>query len=483
MGQPDETDECVAEEPAATMTDDAWDGLLERIADGGVIPVVGSQLLVDPAGRSIPARVAARLLATLSPGADASALSPGRELDDAIEFLQRSGAIGPSRLYEAVYHAIKAVTGSEADIPRALSQLAEIDGFRFLVTVTPDDMLQRCLAKRARVHEFIARSAYAQNRTSETLVRGPHAAPDVVDLLYLFGKAKPTPGFAINEEDVLEYAHDFLTGRALPSELRDELSSRNMLFIGCHFPDWLSRLLLRATNHGRLSSVRDKREWMVERLQPRESLTLFLNNFSKDTVILSEMEPAAFVGELHRRWKRRIDTGAASGTALSGGSSPRGALFFVSYSRLTDLKRAEALCESLLKMGVRSDEIWFDRHSLEPAEDFQQKILAGIRDCRYFVPLLSADAVARGEAFVLKEWRAANRRLEGMGRTFIAPMIIDPEFEPDRFINPGREVPDWPVLQWENLNFCHAPEGNPDGRTLHALKNLVRLASDVRSVS
>ncbi len=483
MGQPDETDVCIAEELTATMTDDAWDGLLERIADGGVIPVVGSQLLVDPAGRSIPARVAARLLATLSPGADASALSPGRELDDAIESLQRSGAIGPSRLYEAVYHAIKAVTGTEADIPRALSQLAEIDGFRLLVTVTPDDMLQRCLARRARVREFIARSAYAQNRAPEALAASPCAAPDVVDLLYLFGKAKPIPGFAINEEDVLEYAHDFLSGRALPGELRQELSSRNMLFIGCHFPDWLSRLLLRATNQCRLSSVRDKREWMVERLHPRESLTLFLNNFSKDTVILSETEPAAFVDELHRRWQRRAVAGGAPTSPLSDGTTPRSALFFVSYSRVTDLKRAEVFCESLMKMGVRDDEIWFDRRSLEPGDDFQQKILAGIRDCRYFVPLLSDGAIGRQEAFVLKEWRAANRRLEGMGRTFIVPMIIDPEFDFDRFTDPGREVPDWPVLQWANLNVCHAPEGKADGRTLHTLKNLVRLATDVRSVS
>ena len=481
MGQRDETDECVAED-AAAMTDDAWDGLLERIADGAVIPVVGSQLLVDSAGRSIPARVAMRLLATLSPGTNASVLSAGRELDDAIEYLQRSGAIGPMRLYEAVYHAIKVVTGTEGDVPQALSQLATIDGFRFLVTVTPDDMLQRCLAKRARVNEFVARSAYAQNRAAQALVAGSRSSPDVVDLLYLFGKAKPTPGFAINEEDVLEYAHDFLAGRALPAELRDELSSRNMLFIGCHFPDWLSRLFLRATNQGRLSSVRDKREWMVERLQPRESLTLFLNNFSKDTVILSDMEPAAFVDELHRRWQQRARTEAASAASLAGETPPRGALFFVSYSRAADLKRAEAFGESLLKMGVRSGEIWFDRHSLEPGADFQQNILSGIRDCRYFVPLLSADAVSRDEAFVLKEWRMANRRLEGMGRTFIMPLIVDPEFEPDRFINPGREVPDWPVRQWEHLDIGHAPEGSPDGRTLHALKNLVRLASDVRSI-
>jgi TIR domain len=463
------------------MSDDAWDALLDRVADGGVVPVVGSQLLAGPAGHgSFSALVAARLLSKLSPATDTNRLSPGHELDDAVALLQRARDVGPSRLYEAVYQAIKHVTREDAAIPLALRQLASISGFRLMVTVTPDDMLARCLSQRVRVNEFVARSAYDQTSPPNPLAAGWISNPGVVHLLYLFGKAKPTPAFAIHEEDVLEYAHDFLAGRAIPVELRDELNGRSTMFIGCRFPDWLSRLFLRATSNGRLSGLREKRHWMVERLQPGESLTLFLNNFSKDTVVLSQLEPSAFVGELHRRWQlHQALVNVPAPPRHEGAPSPH-TLFFVSYSRATDLPRAEALCQALLSLGVRNHEIWFDRSTLEPGVDFQQNIADGIAKCEYFLPLLSTGAVAREEAFVLSEWRRANRRLSTMGRRFVMPLIVDSDYEPERFITPDRDVPDWPVREWPALDFGHAPEGRPDGRTLQALKGWLRQASGRR---
>ena len=68
-----------------------------------------------------------------------------------------------------------------------------------------------------------------------------------VQLLYLLGKSSPAANFAIHDEDVLEYAHNVIARGSVPNVFIGELQQRNLLLIGCNFPDWLSRFFLRAT--------------------------------------------------------------------------------------------------------------------------------------------------------------------------------------------------------------------------------------------
>ena len=155
-------------------------------------------------------------------------------------------------------------------------------------------------------------------------------------------------------------------------------------------------------------------------------------------------------------------------TPLGGDErAPGGAMFFVSYSRVGDLPRAETLVRRLIGLGAAEAEVWFDRRSIEPGHDFRNQILGGIRGCRYFVPLLSDKANGREEAFVFSEWREANDRLSRMNREFVFPVIVDPDYEP------GRYTAD-PVRSWRGIDFGHAPQGEPDARLLAKFKNLLR---------
>ena len=157
---------------------------------------------------------------------------------------------------------------------------------------------------------------------------------------------------------------------------------------------------------------------------------------------------------------------------------PPGTMFFISYSRKTDLPRAESLYQALLGQGVTHGEVWFDRHSIEPGQDFQRRILDGIRSCRYFLPLLSRACNSRERAFVFTEWVEANKLLTSMNRDFVFPVIVDADFEPERYTHKA-------ALQWvdEHLDFAHAPEGVPDGRLQAKLKKLVRDARGRREPS
>jgi hypothetical protein len=221
---------------------------------------------------------------------------------------------------------------------------------------------------------------------------------------------------------------------------------------------------------------------LIEQLKPSESLTLFLECYSKDTEILSQMEPADFVAELHRRWMAEHGGEADESPKSEVGAPPQGAMFFVSYSRCTDHARAETVVQTLLKLGVSKEEVWFDRTNVDPGHDFRQRILNGIDSCRYFIPLLSESANDREEAFVFIEWRKANERLEGMNREFVMPVIVDADYRPERYSL--SQAPDWPVRLWKDrLDFGHAPGGVPDERTMARLKGLIREARRERGAA
>ena len=447
------------------MNEAAWKRLLNLIRDGNVVPVVGPQLLVGGEGRpSLQRNIAERLLSQYEVEIDLDQLSPFRELDEAVSRLKN--VTHPQDLYADVHAIMRELTAGDAAIPPPIRQLAQITDFRLFVTLTPDDLLARSLRQQRAVNEIV-HSPKLPTSESRDLPADWHTRPGEVQLLYLFGKSRATPMFAIHDEDILEYAHNLIArGSQVPTAFFGELQERNLLLIGCNFPDWLSRFFLRLTNKSRLSE-KVKREWLIEQLRPEESLPCFLRSYSRDTEILGHIPPVEFVAELHRRWMAEHGADAEASTTPAQETVPRGAMFFISYSRITDLPRAEALFQSLLGLGVSEAEVWFDRQAIEPGQDFRQRILDGIHGCRYFLPLLSAGANRREEAFVFREWREANDRQQGMNRDFVFPLIVDADYEPGRYTADAARA-------WSGIDYGHAPDGAPDGRTVAKLKTLVR---------
>lgn len=444
--------------PPPSWRESGWKRLLDRIRDGDVVPVLGPQLLVEADGRTPrQARIAQRVLQGHGIDVDPGSLTPFRELDEAHARLA-SSSVSPQDIYADVHEEIRH-DALDGEAPEPIRQIAEITDFRLLVTLTPDDWLRRCLRQcRAAVHEVVHSPRWPTSEFDDLPRDWPQRAGEA-QLLYLFGKSRATPTFALHDEDLLEYAHNMIAGGSgVPRLFLDELRERSLLLIGCHFPDWLGRFFLRVTNKSRLSE-KGKREWMVEQLQPGASLVAFLRSHSRETEVVSQLPPAAFVAELHRRWRERSAPAAAppagGGTQAKASAVPSAPLFFISYSRTGDLPHAEALVQALLELGVPPAEIWFDRTSIEPGQDFAQRILDGIRGCRYFVPLLSASVDEREEAFVFREWRAANERLQGMNRAFVVPVVVDPDFAPERYAAE-------PVRAWRHLDFGRAPLGRPD---------------------
>jgi len=445
-----------------------WNRLLKSIEEGQVVPVVGSQLLLwgeSANPQTLQRLVTEQMLQSRSVDPSSIRLTLNRELSDAVSILKRD--VNLQDLYGDVSDALDAVIAQRNfRVPEAIVQLSAISDFRLLVTLNVDDLLARALRTRCAVNEVV-HSPYLP--TSEAVDLAPDwlKRAGETNLLYLFGKAKSTPVFAIHDEDILEYAHNLLSrGSNVPIRFLGELQQRGLLLIGSNFPDWLSRFFMRLTNQTRLSDKKT-RAWLVEDIESQSDLTLFLRSYSRETEILSDLSPQAFIAELHARWLER-NKSAAGATKVSAVPAPHGTVFFISYSRSTDLPAAERLFKSLRDQGATENEIWFDRTAIEPGQDFQDRIFAGIRTCQYFLPLISAGADQFDEKFFYREWRAAiERRTAIMGREFIVPLIVDEDYDPQSY----RKVP----REWSGqIDFGHAPSGVPDARLRQRLTKLIR---------
>jgi TolB-like protein/Flp pilus assembly protein TadD len=96
---------------------------------------------------------------------------------------------------------------------------------------------------------------------------------------------------------------------------------------------------------------------------------------------------------------------------------------FISYAS-QDAGAAGRICEALRAAGV---EVWFDRSALRGGDAWDQKIRREVRDCALFIPVISANTVARAEGYFRLEWSLAEQRSHMVARNkpFIVPVCLD----------------------------------------------------------
>src|SRR5882757_3300111 len=118
---------------------------------------------------------------------------------------------------------------------------------------------------------------------------------------------------------------------------------------------------------------------------------------------------------------------------------------FLSYAS-QDAKAARRICESLRSGGV---EVWFDAEGgLEHGDEWDAKIRRQIKECVFFIPVISTTTQARLEGYFRIEWDLAAERAQGIahGVPFILPLTIDGTHEADALV-PER----FRKVQWTHL--------------------------------
>jgi hypothetical protein len=131
---------------------------------------------------------------------------------------------------------------------------------------------------------------------------------------------------------------------------------------------------------------------------------------------------------------------------------------FLSYAS-EDRPAAQAIRDALPGYGI---EVWYDESALTGGDAWDQKIRRQIRECDFFMPVISAQTEARSEGYFRREWRLAVERTLDMAddHTFLLPVVIDDTTQlgarvPEKFLG----------VQWLRL---------PGGQPTAALEALCR---------
>ncbi len=142
---------------------------------------------------------------------------------------------------------------------------------------------------------------------------------------------------------------------------------------------------------------------------------------------------------------------------------------FLSYAS-DDRPAARLLRDALQAAGL---DVWYDENELGGGDAWDQKIRNQIRDCDYFLPVVSATTERRREGYFRREWRLATERTLDMADDvlFLVPVVIDDTPEA------GARVPE----RFLSVQWLRVPGGRPNDGLAQLCQRL--LAGDHRSAA
>jgi hypothetical protein len=473
------TDRSVSPQPARYLFD--WDELLLLIEDRAVVPVVGRELLLLPpdyGGVALEQYVANRLAEELQ--VSLADLSPAPDMNEvAVAYLRDAGVKAETRK-RLIQKRVEAITAERSwDPPEPLKQLAAITDFDLFVNTTTDSLLRQALdAVRFDGAGRTKELAYYTRRTPDDVPPSPRAGGDAF-VYQLFGNVASSIDFSVTDEDRIETLHRLQDSRLQPPNLFDELREKNLLFLGCGFPDGLSRILVRTLTNKRLFGSTSRNKVADSRATGDSSLSLFLQHCGAEIYVAGSA--ADFTAQLLEKWQKRAAPVSApasprqSDSRSAAAPTPSASFIFLSYKR-EDMARVGRLKDALERAGM---EVWFDQQDLTGGDDWDQKIEKGIENCTLFLPVISRSAqTAEGE--FRREWTRALRRAERIPREvpFLIATLIDANTDLRRGDGPTPLL--IPEEFWKK-QFIQCLDQDPTDAFVQTVKTQMRQAQLLRS--
>jgi hypothetical protein len=401
-----------------------WQELLDLVASGRVVPVLGPELLTtggppnastsgdsqpEGAATSLEVRIATDFARKLEV-ADTS-LRTVRDVANA--FLRSGGSI------RVLQPRLSMVLCELKDRPPAYDLLGEIDAFKFFISVTPDSLLHDAL-NRVRYGGKNGTSLLINAKTVRTRdLPANMTQQEGTTVFFPFGQ-QSAGDFAVTEEDTLELLFQLIERKSTMPNLFSTIKASHLLFIGCNYPDWLTRFWIRAlSDNAALRAGREELYVVADRCaRADKGLIMFLDRTS---IRMFEGDAEEFVRQLHADYQRQ--NAAKPRPAAPKHVSTHSV--FVSYSRSTDHAVAEAINQSLVNAGL---ETWFDADAIESGRLVNDELARNIESSKVFVPIISRAAVARDDRPYFRfEWTIALQQAmrESPDRPFIHPIFVD----------------------------------------------------------
>jgi hypothetical protein len=439
------------------MSDDLkqWSKLLQAIAKGVVIPIVGRDLLrieVDGRDQMLYEYLAAQLTAQLEVECETSA-SIDQVVAAYLNASRRNSRDDVNLKAFEIHKQLRDAKG-QLPVPETLRKLGSIQPLRLFVSTTVDSLLSNALGSPAD-HVF----AYAPISSPADIPRNYSRSPHRV-IFHLFGRISGIPDSALIDEETLEFIwklhEESMSGRL--ANLFDELRNKRLLLIGNAHPDWLARFFVRLARRDRLYSGNDAREFVVDEAVVADArLREFLENFSPQTKSFGASNPIEFVDQLAEKWDAFPDK--PSGAATIPGKPPA---VFVSYAS----QDRDAVDRLQAFLGGAGLDVWFDKGRLGSGDPWWPVIEQNIATCDVFVAVISANTNKREEGIFIREWNRALDRLRDMDKAtarFIHPVIVDDTAEAAVTFSGFRE-----------FHYARAAGGQPQDDFIKTLTTIVR---------
>jgi hypothetical protein len=300
-------------------------------------------------------------------------------------------------------------------------KLVRIGKFETFITVNIDNFLERAFAAEGK-HPNKSFNFSIPHTAVDPGNKKDKAVPSIFNLMGNIGGYN----FALTDEQCFEYIFTLQKGNdAIAKELFDSTYQKNTLFAGCSTPDWFMRFFIRVISSERYKdSVKDKYVACECTFKDKELLT-FLENNSAKIIPIGSTEQVTNGNKVFKDSSEFIDyifkqCGDKDSTAP--GKPKYKEILFISYSR-DDKSLAERLRNEFERNGLK---VFFDDDTLQIGDRYNDVIRNSIKDCDYFVALISENAIHDKARYVYdKEWRTAIVLNAFKGHSYIRPFIID----------------------------------------------------------
>lgn len=400
------------------IAEERWEGLLDAIELGKVVPIVGRRLSLVQGDDSAPP-VPLEKAATERMAHDFGVEPIPASLAD----LHRSVAGTDEFDLDSFHPKLKRLIARNVTpyLP-PLRKLAEISHFHLFLTTAFDGFLEQAVRAAREADTTVSAYTFAPGHESP---QRQIAGPDEVCVYHLLGSRDTCPNWAVTAEELVEFVLGLMSEKYRPEQLFAALKDKHLLAIGCQIPDWLGRFFLRALRNGPIGEQKGLNMLVDDALDADAAFANYLQRFGKKAMVVPG-DPVAFVDDLHRRWKERVGDAPLPRKRDDDQAPERPAKVFISYAHV-DGAIAQQLYDYLRAQGI---DVWKDDRddALRKGVQWHHEIRRQIADCACFVPLISPHAVETSQSFFYEEWKLALDRslqMDPFKRRFIFPVLSE----------------------------------------------------------
>lgn len=364
-----------------------WKSFIYNLTAGNIIPVIGNDLSLLKGENETPVPLYDYITKKLLEIEDIS--DPNQSISEIV-----LGNPQIASTIKSIYEQIE----EDRFYTRSLEKLAEITDFKFYVSTTVDDLLVKAIRK---VRKYKEKDSKLNVINYSLQGKSPKIVKPKVTVFNLLGNLCELKHSAIDEEEMLEYFFSIAWKENEDHPQADYfircVSDKSFLFIGCDFPDWLMRFVIRILSNRRIKDQTFNDYIVVDTGKEHLKLKNFLDLCKKDFVVISgegTHNTEVFVDQLHKKWmdKKKEDKHMKYEGSV-----------FLSYFH-QDETDAEDLKNALEKEGI---DVWFDKDDLREGEH-KKRIWDAIDRCKIFIPIISNKCLAAAKSYAKQyEWPTA----------------------------------------------------------------------------